>query len=98
MADFLGGKFKIMITIKGLTLKDDCLFNVSQDMGFLSTINYDCEVSPQQLNEIYQAMLDRSEEPVTETFTTYTEIEDSNGNISQNPTETTMTDSKFNVI
>lgn len=66
-------------------------------MGLLSTIDYDCEVSPQQLNEIYQAMLDRSEEPVTETFIAYTEIEDSDGNIFKNPTETTMTDSKFNV-
>lgn len=39
------------------------------------------DFSPQQLNEIHQAMLDRSEEPVTETFTTYTEIEDSKFNV-----------------
>ena len=98
LAELFGGNnWKILIDIKGFNQDNLCHFSVSQKAGELTLSEYNCLTSREQLAELHKAMLDRSTQPVTETFTTYAEISDGNGNFQKSPIETTMTDSRFNI-
>ena len=98
LAELFGGNnWKILIDIKGFNQDNLCHFSVSQKAGELTLSEYNCLTSREQLAELHKAMLDRSTQPVIETFTTYAEISDGNGNFQKSPIETTMTDSRFNI-
>lgn len=94
---FGGNDWKILIDIKGFNQDNLCHFTVSQNAGEFTLSEYDCLTSAEQTAELHKAMLDRSTQPVTETFTTYAEISDGSGNFEKSPIETTMTDSLFNI-
>ena len=94
LAELFGGnEWKILIDIKGFNQDKLCHFTVSQNAGEITFSEYDCLASAEQMAELHKAMLDRSSQPVTETFTTYAEISDGNGNFQKSPIEMTMTDS-----
>lgn len=98
LAELFGGnEWKILIDIKGFNQDKLCHFTVSQNAGEITFSEYDCLASAEQMAELHKAMLDRSSQPVTETFTTYAEISDGNGNFQKSPIEMTMTDSLFNI-
>lgn len=86
--------FSIQITVKGKDEAGFCAFSVVNGL-FGSTV---CRVSPEQRQEIYQAMLDRSTTPVTESFTTYSFLETPDGKKEKIPMQITMTDNKFNIV
>ena len=86
--------FSVQITIKGKDETGFCTFSVTNGL-FGSSL---CRVSPEQRREIYQAMSDRSTTPVTESFTTYSFLETPDGKKEKIPIQTTMTDSKFNIV
>ena len=93
-----GLKPEILIDIEGKDAEGFCLFSVRNKVTGLSETNIKCRIGSEQQQEILTAMLDRSTTPVTETFTSYITVEDGEGNVQRLPSETTMTDSKFNVI
>jgi len=98
LAELFGGnEWKILINIEGLNQDNLCHFTVKQNAGELTLGEYDCLISTDQQKELYQAMLDRSTEPVTETFTSYMEIDNGTDKPQKRPIETTMTDSRFNI-
>lgn len=99
MAEIFGGNdWEVLIDIKGYNQDNLCHFTINHKVGTLHLSEYDCLISQEQLAELHKAMLDRSTQPITETFTTYVEISEDNGNIIQKiPMEKTMTDSLFNV-
>lgn len=98
LGSFFGGiDFKVMVDIKGMN-DNMCHFIISQKLQGIQNINFDCQVSKEQLNEIYAAMQDRSKQLVTETFTTYSEVERKDGSIEKFPVNTTMTDGRFNIV
>ena len=86
------------IHIKGKDEKGFCHFSVINNLIGIQVFEHRCSVSDEQLKEIYLAMTDKSTKPVTETFTTYAHINDANGSEKKIPIETTMTDSKFNIV
>lgn len=86
--------FSVQITVKGKDENGFCTFSVTNGL-FGGSV---CRVSPEQRREIHQAMLDRSTTPVTESFTTYSFLETPDGKKEKIPTQTTMTDSKFNIV
>lgn len=93
-----GLKPEILIDIEGKDAEGFCRFSVRNKVTGLSETNVKCRIGSEQQQEILSAMLDRSTTPVTETFTSYMTVEDSDGNVFQRiPTDMTMTDSKFNV-
>lgn len=98
LAELFGGNdWKILIDIKGYNQDNLCRVTVRQNAGEFTLSEYDCLISGEQLAELHKAMLDCSTQPVTETFTSYAEISDGNGNFQKSPIETTMTDSLFNI-
>lgn len=89
---------EIMIEISGRDEKGLCTFTVSNKIPGLSESVIKCRTDDKQLQEISTAMLDRSLTPVTETFDSYAELEDSEGNIKRLPTKMTITGSRFEII
>ena len=94
---FLGGAdLSITVDVKGED-KGQCFFEVTNKLEGLSSTTYYCSVSEKQRKEIYEAMLDRSTQPVTESFETFSTVTTADGKVSKQPVQTTMTDSRFNV-
>lgn len=58
---------------------------------------YRCKLTRSQRNELYNAIMTRSTEPITSTFTVFEEYEDEQGNTYREPTVKTMTDSLINI-
>lgn len=94
---FGGNDWKVLIDIKGYNQDNLCHVTVNFEVGALPLSEYDCLISQEQLAELHKTMLDRSTQLITETFTTYAQISDGNGNIQKSPMETTMTDGLFNI-
>ena len=85
------------IRINGIMADNLCHASVThktQDMG--KTV-YKCKLSRAERNELYQAMLNQSAEPITSTFSIKEEYEDENGKLHQALTPMTMTDTAFNI-
>lgn len=87
--------FEILVDIKGLS-EDLCKFDVTQKIMGSRIINH-CSVNTDERKEIIAAMLDRSKELITETFTSYAIIEEGN-NTRRTPIQNTLTDTHFNIV
>lgn len=88
---------RVEIHINGLNPKNLCqatIVHKTQDQG---RTTYKCSLNRQQREELYQAMLNRSLDPVTQTFITYEPYEDSSGKIYKEAIEKTMTDTVLNI-
>lgn len=95
---FMGNRdFDISVKIKGKNLSTDkCEFEITQSVKGISSATYNCAIDEEEQEELVAAMKDRSTTPITETYTTYTTVSDSNGE-RKIPTQTTQTGSKFKV-
>ena len=96
---FMGNRdFNINVKIKGKNLNTGkCEFEIQQAIKGISSATYNCAIDEQQQTELIAAMKDRSTTPVTETYTTYSEMELPDGTTKQIPTQTTQTGGKFKV-
>lgn len=92
-----GLKPEIVVDIEGKDENGLCRFSVSNKVTGISASKLKCRISEEQQREILNAMLDRSTTPVTETFTTYGESSDGEGNVQRFPIATTMTGSRFDI-
>ena len=90
---FMGNRdFNINVKIKGKNLNTGkCEFEIQQAIKGISSATYNCAIDEQQQTELIAAMKDRSTTPVTETYTTYSEMELPDGTTKQIPTQTTQT-------
>lgn len=92
---FGGAKVKVLIDIKGME-GDFCKFDVTHNIYGISNTKQVCSVDKFVLNEIIEAMKNRSTELVTKTFTTQNKMT-IDGITKQYPQQNTMTDTVFNV-
>lgn len=93
-----GAKMAINIDVKGYNDQKKCLFSVTHEIPGLFNTTYECAISPEKQKEIISAMQDRSTNLITETFTSYTEVNYGDGRSEKLPTQQTMTDGIFNII
>ena len=97
----VGGDLSVYVDIKGQQ-NGKCVFDVVMDVvaqfGLHGKRIYHCQVDLERRRSLFSAMKDRSNEVVTETYETYSTLEDEDGNVVQKfPQKTTVTDNRFNI-
>ncbi len=88
---------RINIRIQGIQADNLCHATIVHKTQNMGKTTYKCKLNRSQRNELYNAIMTRSSEPITSTFTIFEEYEDENGNIYREPTIKTMTDSLINI-
>lgn len=92
-----GGDLAVKVNIKGKQ-EDKCAFDVTMKVGLLGKQAYECEVSDTEREALLNAMNDRTNEVVTETFDGYMTTEDEAGNlVLEKTSKYNMTDNRFNI-
>lgn len=88
---------RINIRIQGIQADNLCHATITHKTQNMGKTTYKCKLNRSQRGELYNAIMTRSSEPITSTFTVLEEYEDENGNIYREPTLKTMTDSLINI-
>ncbi len=85
------------IKINGILTDNLCHATITHKTLNHGKTTYRCKLTRSQRNELYNAIMTRSAEPITSTFTVFEEYEDEQGNTYREPTVKTMTDSLINI-
>ena len=85
------------IKINGILTDNLCHATITHKTQNHGKTTYRCKLTRSQRNELYNAIMTRSAEPITSTFTVFEEYEDEQGNTYREPTIKTMTDSLINI-
>lgn len=85
------------IKINGILSDKLCHATITHKTQNHGKTTYRCKLTRSQRNELYNAIMTRSAEPITSTFTVFEEYEDEQGNTYREPTVKTMTDSLINI-
>ena len=88
---------RINIRIQGIQADNLCHATITHKTLNHGKTTYRCKLTRSQRNELYSAIMTRSAEPITSTFTVFEEYEDEQGNRYREPTVKTMTDSLINI-
>lgn len=88
---------RINIRIQGIQSDNLCHATIEHKTQNMGNTTYKCKLNRAQRNELYNAIMTRSSEPITSTFTVFEEYEDENGNTYREPSVKTMTDSLINI-
>lgn len=97
VGEMFGGDLAVKVNIKGKQA-DKCAFDVTMKVGLLGKQIYECLVADTERQALLNAMNDRTNEVVTETFDGFVTTEDEAGNlVLEASSKYTMTDNRFNI-
>ncbi|MBQ8436828.1 MAG: hypothetical protein IJX20_04175 [Alphaproteobacteria bacterium] len=87
----------VNVDIKGWA-GDNCLFAMDYKLLGVQNIVYDCALSRQQVDEVYNAMTDKSGEILEETYTSYYEYGEVGKPLNKAPQQTTIKGTRFDIL